>query len=31
MKHLKQLIGACEGALLVVTTFVMIAPFLLVR
>jgi hypothetical protein len=31
MKFLKQMIGAFEGALLVATTLVMIAPFLLVR
>jgi hypothetical protein len=31
MKFLKRLTGAFEGALLVATTVVMIAPFLLVR
>jgi hypothetical protein len=31
MKYLKRLTGAFEGALLVATTVVMIAPFLLVR
>jgi hypothetical protein len=31
MKFLKRMIGAFEGALLVTTTLVMIAPFLLVR
>ena len=31
MKYLKRMIGAFEGALLLVTTLVMIAPFLLVH
>lgn len=31
MKYLKRMIGAFEGALLVATTVVMMAPFLLVR
>lgn len=31
MKFLKRMIGAFEGALLVVTTLVMVVPFLLVR
>ena len=31
MKFLKRMTGAFEGALLIATTLVMIAPFLLVR
>jgi hypothetical protein len=31
MKYLKRMIGAFEGALLVVTTFVMLAPLLMAR